>query len=91
MPTLPTPIPTDHLSDRAEVKSIAEPTGLYGPLLSAMRETRAKVNDELTRWKEWEDKEFGGVGLGGGKKGEQSKKAESISGEEENRDSGDSE
>ncbi|KAL7412154.1 hypothetical protein BDY24DRAFT_416340 [Mrakia frigida] len=68
LPTLPTPVPTDHLSDKAEVKSIAEPTGLYGPLLSAMAEVREKVNDELTSWKEWEDKEFGGVGLGGSKK-----------------------
>ena len=83
LPTLPPPIPTDHLSDKAEVKSIAEPTGLYGPLLSAMAEVRAKVNDELTSWKEWEDKEFGGVGLGVSKKKEAGGKKVESEGEDE--------
>jgi hypothetical protein len=85
LPTAPTPIPSDHLSDKKEVKSIAEPTGLYGPLLAAMAVVREQVNDELTVWKEWEDKEFGGVGLGGSKggKGGKAKKAAEEDDEED--------
>ncbi|CED85406.1 hypothetical protein [Phaffia rhodozyma] len=54
-PTLPTPIPSDPLSDKAEVKAVAEPTSTYGPLLEAMKTCRDEVNSILTDWKEWED------------------------------------
>lgn len=53
--TAPMPPPSDPLSTRAEVKSIAKPTGLYGPLLETMAVVREQVNAELTKWKEWED------------------------------------
>lgn len=73
-PTQPAPKPLDPLSSKAEVKTTAEATGMYGPLLETMRQVRDRVNGELTQWKEWEDSEFGGVGLGGNSNGGKKKR-----------------
>jgi hypothetical protein len=57
----PVALPSDPLSSKAEVKAMAEPTSLYGPLLEVMGQVREEINGVLTGWKEWEDDALGGV------------------------------
>lgn len=57
----PVALPSDPLSSKAEVKAMAEPTSLYGPLLEVMGKVREEINGVLTGWKEWEDNALGGV------------------------------
>lgn len=59
--TAPVLLPDDPLSSKAEVKAMAEPTSLYGPLLEVMGAVRQETNDTLTQWKEWEDEAVGMV------------------------------
>lgn len=78
-PTLPTPVPDDPLSDKAEVKAVAEPTSTYGPLLDALRVSRVQLNQVLTDWKLWEDEISQGV--------DKNRKEEDDRGEDEEEES----